>query len=73
MECTRIELMPAVHLTCVQTDKFKTGCLSINLLRQLNAKEASKNALIPRVLCRGCTQSPDMHSLSAVFNSLYDM
>ncbi len=73
MECTRIELMPAVHLTCVQTDKFKTGCLSINLLRQLNAKEASKNALIPRVLCRGCTQYPDMHSLSAVFNSLYDM
>ena len=58
-------------MTCLQTDKFKTGCLSINLLTPLNRETASKNALIPMVLCRGTATLPDMAAISARLDSLY--
>ena len=29
----RVEILPDVYLTAVQTDKFKTGCFSINFVR----------------------------------------
>lgn len=64
-------IMPNVVLTCLQTDKFKTGSLSINLLTSLNAENASKNALIPYVLRRGTATLPDMAAISRKFDSLY--
>lgn len=63
--------MPNVVLTCLQTAKFKTGCLSINLLTPLNRETASKNALIPMVLVRGTATLPDMAAISAKLDSLY--
>ncbi len=63
--------MPNVVLTCLQTAKFKTGCLSINLLTPLNRETASKNALIPMVLCRGTASLPDMAAISSRLDSLY--
>ncbi len=63
--------MPNVELTCVTTEKFKTGYFSVNLLLQLNSQDASKNALIPSVLRRGCAKYPDMESLAAALNDLY--
>jgi len=65
------EIMPQVFLTTVRTDKFKTGCLSINLCLQLDRREAAKNALLPQVLLRGCGRYPDMQSLSAALDELY--
>ena len=56
MDAVRREILPGVALTCVQTDKFKTGCLSINLLTQLCRENAAKNALLPMVLRRGCSR-----------------
>ena len=47
MEVTRTELLPGVFLTHLRTDKFKTACLSVNLLTQLNRETAAMNALIP--------------------------
>lgn len=64
-------IMPNVVLTCLQTDKFKTGCLSINLLTPLTRETASKNALIPMVLCRGTATLPDMAAISSRLDSLY--
>ncbi|MBP8640562.1 MAG: insulinase family protein [Oscillospiraceae bacterium] len=64
-------IMPNVVLTCLQTDKYKTGCLSINLLTPLNRETASKNALIPMVLCRGSASLPDMAAISSRLDSLY--
>jgi len=64
-------IMPNVVLTCLQTDKFKTGCLSVNLLTPLNRETASLNALIPSVLCRGTATLPDMAAISAKLDSLY--
>ena len=64
-------IMPNVVLTCLQTDKFKTNCLSVNLLTPLNRENAAKNALFPAVLCRGTATLPDMAAISSKLDSLY--
>lgn len=71
MKRTRKEILPGVMLTSLQTDKFKTGCMSVTLLTQLNRENAAKNALIPKVLRRGTRQYPDMESLSAALDEMY--
>jgi predicted Zn-dependent peptidase len=71
LEVTRREILPAVFLTCLETDKFKTGCLSLTLLTQLTRENAAKNALIPHVLRRGTTVHPDMESVQAACDMLY--
>ncbi len=40
------DIMPGVDLTCVHTDKFKTGNLSITLMTELNKQTVSKTALL---------------------------
>lgn len=60
-----------VVLTCLQTDKFKTSCLSINLLTSLNRESAALNALVPKVLRRGTVSLPDMAAISNRLDSLY--
>ena len=67
----RTELMPGVWLNSVQTDRFKTGCFSINLLQPLNEADAAPNALVPSVLLRGCRSYPDMTAISARLDTLY--
>lgn len=71
MEAVRCQLLSGVALTCLQTDKFKTGCLSVNLLTQLCRENAAKNALIPMVLRRGTSRLPDMEAISAELDMLY--
>ncbi len=67
----RIMLLPNVYLTSVQSDKFKTGCLSISLLRPLRREEASANALISTVLLRGCNDYPNIRAISAFLDRRY--
>ena len=71
MEVTRTELLPGVFLTHLRTDKFKTACLSVNLLTQLSRETAAMNALIPAVLRRGTTRYRDMEQLSRRLDELY--
>lgn len=65
------EILPGVYLTAVQSDKFKTGCFSLNLLRPMKKEEAAANALIPSVLLRGSETCPDIASISAKLDELY--
>jgi len=67
----RNEILPGVFLTCLQTDKFKTGLLSVNFLTRLCREEAAQNTLIPSVLRRGTTRHPDMDAIAARLDSLY--
>ena len=71
MQPVREEIMPGVYLTCLQTDKFKTGLLSVNLLTRLTRDDAAPNALIPSVLRRGTQRYGDLDALSAALDSLY--
>lgn len=67
----RIQLMPGIFLNMFQTDRFKTGCFSFNLLQPLTLEDAAPNALLPSVLLRGCRAYPDMQSISHRLDHLY--
>ena len=71
METVRKELLPGVWLTALRSDKFKTGCLSINLLTQLKRETAAFNAVLPFVLRRGTRFHPDMEAIAAELDMLY--
>ena len=71
MKQIRSEILPGVFLTCLQTDKFKTGLLSVSFLTRLCREEAAQNTLIPSVLRRGTVYHPDMDSLAAALDDLY--
>ena len=66
-----MELFDQVYLTAVRSDKFKTGCFSINFLRPLSDAEAAQNALIPGLLLAGCEPWPDIRSISIRLDELY--
>lgn len=68
---TTVTVLPGVTLSAVRSDKFKTGCFSINFLRPLCREEAAKNALTFSVLLRGTETYPDIQSLSAAMDNLY--
>ena len=71
MTFNRSEIMPGVWLTCITTDKFKSGCLSVNMITQLTRETASLNALVPMVLRRGTKSYPDMESFAGRLDDLY--
>lgn len=71
MEQSRKEILPGVFLTCLKTEKFKTGLISLNLLTPLTRQDAAKNALIPSVLRRGCASCPDLDAVSTRLDELY--
>lgn len=64
-------IMPSVDLTCISTDIFKTGFISINFITPLSDKTVSKNALLPGVLRCGTSEHPDMNAIAAVLDDLY--
>ena len=64
-------VFPGAALTCVTTDKFKTGCMSVSLVTGLSRSDAAMNALIPRVLRRGCEGSTDIYQISSALDELY--
>lgn len=65
------EILPGVRLRCIQTDRFKSSCLSISLLRPLRQEEAAYNALLANVLMQGTRLHPDLQSLSLALDELY--
>lgn len=71
MKVTRLTLRPGVHLTAVQTKKFKSSVLAAHFLTPLSAQDAACNALVPMVLRRGTAEYPDLETLSAALDELY--
>jgi len=66
-----LELFPDVFLTILDTDRFRTNYLSLNILRPLRQEEAAMNALLPDVLLRGCRICPDMREISVWLDQRY--
>jgi len=67
----RCEISPGISLTCIKTEMFKTGCLTINFLTPLSRENASASALLPRVLRRGSRALQNMEQISAALDELY--
>jgi predicted Zn-dependent peptidase len=67
----RGDAAPGIRLTCVGSDKFKTGSLSLYFIGALRRETATLNALLPSVLRRGSKEHPDMGSIAAALDDLY--
>lgn len=65
------ELFPGIVLRCFPDQRFKQGCLSVQLLRPMNRDEAALNALIPAVLLRGTKKDPDLRAITLRLDDLY--
>lgn len=65
------QLLPGVELRCYQDARFKQGCISVSLVRPMNAQEAAMNALIPTVLLRGTVKHPNLRSVTMAMDDLY--
>lgn len=66
-----ITLQPGVSLYACRDPRFKQGCLTFQLLRQMRREEAGMNALLPSVLLRGTRSCPDLRSITQRLDSLY--
>ena len=66
-----ISLLPGVTLRCRRDTRFKQGCLSFQLVRQMDQAEAAMNALLPAVLLRGTKRCPDLRSVTEYLDELY--
>ncbi len=71
MNMTYGEILPGIKLRVLETDRFKTCCLSVQFLARMSDDAASKMTLIPRVLRRGTLKHPDMESLAAALDDMY--
>lgn len=67
---TRLELLPDVYLTAVQTSRFKTACFSLSFLWPLRQEEAGMNALLPSVLLRGSESAPSIRAIADRLDAL---
>ena len=66
-----ITLLPGITLRVCRDSRFKQGCLSFQLVRQMKAEEAALNALLPSVLLRGTGNCPDLRSITEHLDELY--
>ena len=66
-----LELLPGVTLRSIRDQRFKHGCLSIQLVRPMCTEEAALNALLPAVLLRGCRAYPDLRAITLRLDELY--
>ena len=65
------EIAPGITLHCCRDSRFKTGCLSFQLVRPMCKEEAAKNALLSAVLLRGTKNHPDLRSITQALDELY--
>lgn len=66
-----INVAPGVRLTVINELKFKTACLSMNVLTPLKRETAAMCAVLPFVLRRGTSSKPDMQTIEAFLDDNY--
>lgn len=64
-------LRPGITLRVCRDTRFKQGCLSFQLVRQMDKAGSALNALLPSVLLRGTTRHPDLRSITQRLDELY--
>ena len=64
-------LLPGVTLRHCRDTRFKQGCLSFQLVREMDKDEAAMNALLPSVLLRGTVNCPDLRAITEHLDELY--
>jgi len=65
------QIANGISLSYLETEKFKTGFMSVNFIAPLDASAAAKNALIPVILLRGSKKYPNMAEINKKLDYLY--
>lgn len=71
MSLDRINIGDGINISFIESDKFKTNHIGLNLVGDLNQATASKNALLTKVLKRGSKNYPTMAELNKALDFLY--
>ncbi len=71
MSLIKKQIGDGINLNYIETDKFKTGSLSVNFIAPLERASAAKNALIPNILMRGSVKYPNMAEINKKLDYLY--
>lgn len=71
LKSNRIALSDGIFLNIVETDKFKSNLLTVNLIRPLDKDEVTLNALLPMILERGSRSFPTKLLLERKLEELY--
>ena len=66
-----LEIGKNVKLTLIPERKFKTNLVSVYILRELDRKEVTKNALLPGILKSGCNKYKTLGQLTDREEELY--
>ena len=66
-----LQLQPGIYLRCCSDTRFKTNCLSLQMIRPISRQEAAMNALISAVLLRGTAKHPDLRDITLHLDDLY--
>ncbi len=64
-------LSPGATLCCYHDERFKQGCVSIQLVRPASFSETAISALLPSVLLRGTVRHPSIRSITLALDDLY--
>lgn len=67
----KIKVRDSIALTAIQTDKFKTGVLSVSLRTPLTRKNTAHNAVLSGVMRRGTVNYPSTTVLNKALDELY--
>ncbi|MCR8745365.1 EF-P 5-aminopentanol modification-associated protein YfmF [Romboutsia lituseburensis] len=67
----KINLGKDINLTLISAEKFKSNLVSIYIQRNLDRKEATKNALLPTIITSGCRKYPSLREISNKLDDLY--
>ena len=67
----RYQLANDIALNVIQTDRFKSALLSVNLIVPVDAATAAKNSLLLRVLKQGSANYPSLAAINTRLDDLY--
>lgn len=66
-----LQLQPGIFLRGCTDTRFKTNCLSLQLVRPMCRQEAAANALVSAVMLRGTEKYPDIRDVTRHLDDLY--
>lgn len=70
-EMNKIASFNGIEVFHIKSDKFKTNSINVFFKDNLNNENATKNALLPAVMKRGCEKFPSIQEISLYLESLY--
>ncbi len=65
------QLCEGVNFTYIPEQKFKTALISLSMIRPINEKNVSENAIIPNILAHSCKKYSSLREINTKLEELY--